>query len=123
MSVCRLRYEHTYLYSAEGLAPVDLLLLMAAKENDAPKVAELIRAGADINTKVKLDCSRREAYHRSIALQSIWHRSVAQKSGALCATNETILRVLRQAPVMIAGHRWKDGKGSCQYRVGAGFAE
>ncbi|CAL8464993.1 g4528 [Coccomyxa elongata] len=35
----------------QGLAPVDLLLLMAAKENDAPKVAELIRAGADLNTK------------------------------------------------------------------------
>lgn len=38
---------------AEGLAPVDLLLLMASKENDAPKVAELIRAGADLNTKVR----------------------------------------------------------------------
>ena len=37
---------------AEGLAPVDLLLLMAAKENDAPKVAELIRAGADLDIKV-----------------------------------------------------------------------
>ena len=37
---------------AEGLAPVDLLLLMAASENDAPRVAELIRAGADINIKV-----------------------------------------------------------------------
>lgn len=40
------------LLSAEGLAPVDLLLLMAAQENDAPRVAELIRAGADLNTKV-----------------------------------------------------------------------
>ena len=37
---------------AEGLAPVDLLLLMAAQENDTPRVAELIRAGADLNTKV-----------------------------------------------------------------------
>lgn len=37
---------------AEGLAPVDLLLLMAASENDAPRVAELIRAGADINIQV-----------------------------------------------------------------------
>ncbi|CAL5229267.1 g12558 [Coccomyxa viridis] len=35
----------------QGLAPVDLLLLMAAQENDAPRVAELIRAGADLNTK------------------------------------------------------------------------
>ena len=42
-----------FLCLAEGLAPVDLLLLMAAKENDAPKVAELIRAGADLSTKVR----------------------------------------------------------------------
>ena len=31
---------------------MDLLLLMAASENDAPRVAELIRAGADTNIKV-----------------------------------------------------------------------
>ena len=42
------------LPSAEGLAPVDLLLLMAAGENDAPRVAELIRAGADTGTKVNI---------------------------------------------------------------------
>ena len=46
------------LLSAEGLAPVDLLLLMAAQENDAPRVAELIRAGADLNTKVCHGLSR-----------------------------------------------------------------
>ncbi|KAK9786695.1 hypothetical protein WJX73_005454 [Symbiochloris irregularis] len=34
-----------------GTAPVDLLLLMAASENDAPKIAELIRAGADLESK------------------------------------------------------------------------
>ncbi|EIE20529.1 hypothetical protein COCSUDRAFT_18502 [Coccomyxa subellipsoidea C-169] len=44
-------YDRLNAMLAQGLAPVDLLLLMAAKENDAPKVAELIRAGADINTK------------------------------------------------------------------------
>ena len=38
--------------ATEGLAPVDLLLLMAAKENDAPKVAELLRAGAKLDVKV-----------------------------------------------------------------------
>ena len=38
---------------SEGLAPVDLLLLMAATENDAPRVAELLRAGADINIRVR----------------------------------------------------------------------
>jgi hypothetical protein len=40
------------LVITEGLDPVDLLLLMAAKENDAPRVAELLRAGADVNVKV-----------------------------------------------------------------------
>lgn len=38
--------------NTEGLAPVDLLLLMAARENDAPKVAELLRAGANTDIKV-----------------------------------------------------------------------
>lgn len=37
---------------AAGVAPADLLLLMAASENDAPKVAELLRAGADTSAKV-----------------------------------------------------------------------
>ena len=36
-----------------GLAPCDLLLLMASAENDAPKVAELLRAGADTGVKVR----------------------------------------------------------------------
>ena len=40
------------LLFTEGLAPVDLLLLMAAQENDAPRIAKLLRAGADVNTKV-----------------------------------------------------------------------
>ena len=31
---------------------MDLLLLMAARENDAPKVAELLRAGAKTDVKV-----------------------------------------------------------------------
>ena len=38
--------------SAAGTDAVDLLLLMAASENDAPKVAELIRAGATLSVKV-----------------------------------------------------------------------
>lgn len=32
---------------------MDLLLLMAASENDAPKLAELIRAGAQLDVKVR----------------------------------------------------------------------
>lgn len=36
---------------AAGLDPVDLLLLMACSENDAPKVEEVLSAGADINVK------------------------------------------------------------------------
>lgn len=34
---------------AAGLDPVDVLLLMAASENDTPKVEELLAAGANIN--------------------------------------------------------------------------
>lgn len=34
-----------------GTDPVDLLLLMAASENDAPKVAELLRAGAKLEVQ------------------------------------------------------------------------
>ncbi|KAK9823898.1 hypothetical protein WJX72_006248 [[Myrmecia] bisecta] len=37
--------------NASGLAPVDILLIMAAGENDTPKVAELLRAGADATVK------------------------------------------------------------------------
>ena len=33
--------------------PVDILLLWAASENDTPKVAELLRAGADVSAKVR----------------------------------------------------------------------
>ena len=40
------------LCMAAGVAPADLLLLMAASENDAPKVAELLRAGADTTAQV-----------------------------------------------------------------------
>ena len=42
---------------AAGVAPADLLLLMAASENDAPKVAELLRAGADTSAKVGRQCN------------------------------------------------------------------
>lgn len=37
------------MYPAAGLDPVDVLLLMAASENDTPKVEELLAAGANIN--------------------------------------------------------------------------
>lgn len=40
------------MWGAAGLEPVDLLLVMAAAENDAPKVGELLRAGADTHVKV-----------------------------------------------------------------------
>jgi len=43
-----------------GVAPVDLLLLMAASENDAPKVAELLRAGAKLDSKDYQGKSARE---------------------------------------------------------------
>lgn len=34
-----------------GMAPVDILLLFASSEGDAPKVIELLAAGADLNIK------------------------------------------------------------------------
>lgn len=40
---------------AAGLHPADILLLWAAKENDTPKTAELLRAGADASVKVRVD--------------------------------------------------------------------
>ncbi|KAK9837321.1 hypothetical protein WJX81_006094 [Elliptochloris bilobata] len=44
-------YDRLNSMLSQGLAPVDLLLMMAASENDAPKVAELLRAGADASTR------------------------------------------------------------------------
>ena len=55
-----------------GLAAVDLLLLMAAGENDAPKVAEMLRAGADIGVK-----------------------DIEGKTATELATNEQVLELLR----------------------------
>lgn len=43
--VCAVRW----VCIAAGLDPVDVLLLMAASENDTPKVEELLAAGANIN--------------------------------------------------------------------------
>lgn len=34
--------------------PADILLVFASKENDTPKVEELLRAGANPNIKVRL---------------------------------------------------------------------
>jgi hypothetical protein len=44
-------YDRMEAMLATGTAPVDVLLLMAAKENDAPKVEELLTAGADVGVK------------------------------------------------------------------------
>ena len=41
-------YDRMYAMTASGLAPVDVLLIMAAQENDLPKVEELLGAGADV---------------------------------------------------------------------------
>lgn len=40
------------MYAAAGIAPVDILLLLASSEGDAPKVVELLSAGATIDIKV-----------------------------------------------------------------------
>ncbi|KAF6250633.1 hypothetical protein COO60DRAFT_1569873 [Scenedesmus sp. NREL 46B-D3] len=44
-------YDRMEQMLSSGLDPVDVLLLMAASENDLPKVEELLAAGADISVK------------------------------------------------------------------------
>ena len=46
-------YDRLDRMKAAGLPAVDLLLLMAAGEGDAPKVAEMLRAGANKDVKVR----------------------------------------------------------------------
>ena len=51
---------------------MDLLLLMAASENDAPKVAELLRAGADASIRVRanqphLPCERARGWQEVLS--------------------------------------------------------
>ena len=41
-------YDRLEQMMSTGLAPVDLLLLMAATENDTPKIEELLGAGANV---------------------------------------------------------------------------
>ena len=74
--------------AAAGTAPVDLLLLMAASENDGPKLAELIRAGADLESKVSngqltyrclANAARAHTNHKII------HLPLAQRTGWGCA--------------------------------------
>lgn len=42
-------YDRMEAMLSSGLHPVDVLLLMAASENDLPKVEELLKAGADVS--------------------------------------------------------------------------
>ncbi|KAF8058064.1 hypothetical protein HT031_005724 [Scenedesmus sp. PABB004] len=42
-------YDRMEAMLGSGLDPVDVLLLMASSENDAPKVEELLAAGANVN--------------------------------------------------------------------------
>ena len=44
-------YDRMEAMLSSGLHPVDVLLLMACSENDAPKVEELLKAGANVNVK------------------------------------------------------------------------
>ncbi|WIA33486.1 hypothetical protein OEZ86_006614 [Tetradesmus obliquus] len=42
-------YDRMEQMLSSGLDPVDVLLLMAASENDLPKIEELLAAGADVS--------------------------------------------------------------------------
>jgi len=44
-------YDSMYALIKTGIAPIDVILLMAAKEGDVPKVQELVDSGADIAAK------------------------------------------------------------------------
>ena len=43
--------------SVAEVEPVDILLLLASSEGDAPKVAELLAAGASTDVKVSKPCA------------------------------------------------------------------
>ena len=50
--LCQGTYDRMEAMLGADIHPVDILLLWAASENDTPKVAELLRAGADVSAKV-----------------------------------------------------------------------
>lgn len=52
--LCKHSLNTTVFGFAAGLEPKDILLLMAAEENDTPKVEELLKAGANVKVKVRL---------------------------------------------------------------------
>ena len=47
-------YDRLNEVLASDIHPVDILLLWATTENDTPKVAELLRSGADVAAKVEI---------------------------------------------------------------------
>jgi hypothetical protein len=64
--------------AAAGLDPVDVLLLMAASENDTPKVEELLAAGANINIadnkgKSPLDLATKQEVKDLIEVRPVLH--------------------------------------------------
>jgi len=44
-------YDRMWALQKSGLHPIDVILLLAASENDAPKVDELLASGADATVK------------------------------------------------------------------------
>ena len=57
-------YDRMYKLS-EGRHPIDVILLLAATENDTPKINEILKAGADLtvtdyNGKLAIDLASKE---------------------------------------------------------------
>lgn len=82
---------------------MDLLLLMAAKENDAPKVAELIRAGAELNTKVGLtvysDCFKKKSCQSNVIVihfENVAVQGTDGKTAKELATSDVVLDLLNE---------------------------
>lgn len=77
---------------AAGLDPVDVLLLMAASENDSPKVEELLAAGANLNItdnkgKSPLELASKQEVKDLIEVR---HSTLAVTDSGIAATHNLV---------------------------------
>jgi hypothetical protein len=57
--------------NATGLEPVDVILLLAATENDDPKIEELLAAGANVNVKDNLGRRPRDLATKDVVIKML----------------------------------------------------
>ena len=114
-------YDRMDAMLGADIHPVDILLLWAAAENDTPKVAELLRAGADVSVKVRTP-GHAGGTLTSAAEPMMLHvvsRGVAQDSLCPCrparygqTTSCQQHLALRCSTLLAQGMRWTT-KGRC----------